>query len=77
MSQKGLCNEKRTFLLYLLCTLTSARGWGWGGCGREGSGSRGLSLWWSKWVGSTQKWYLFHGWISQVVVYEREGKSVI
>ena len=33
MSQKGLWNEKRTFLLYLLCTLTSARGWGWGGGG--------------------------------------------
>ena len=47
------------------------------GGGEEGSGWRGLSLQWSKWVGSAQKWYLFQVWISQVVVYEREGKSVI
>ena len=42
MSQKGLWNEKRTFLLYLLCTLTSARGWGWGGgVGEMGVGGGG------------------------------------
>lgn len=42
MSQKGLWNEKRTFLLYLLRTLTSARGWGWGkGVGERGVGGGG------------------------------------
>ena len=66
MAQKGLWNKKRTFLLYLLCTLTSARG---GGGGRGGG--------WGGYHYGGLNPYLFQVWISQVVVYEREGKSVI